>query len=157
LASRSYHAETPEKQGFVIEGADASTSGENGGDTPAPAGETLGALLVKADVAKGQAVAKGCLACHDLTKGGPNKTGPNLWDVVMRAPGSHEGFGYSPAMTAKKGETWTFEALDAFLTNPAKAVPGTKMTFRVGKAGDRANVLAYLRSLSDAPKDFPAP
>ncbi len=60
-------------------------------------------------------------------------------------------------MAAKKGEPWTFEALDAFLTNPAKAVPGTKMVFKIGKPGDRANVLAYLRSLSDAPKEFPAP
>ncbi len=65
--------------------------------------ETLGALLVKADAAKGQAVAKGCVACHDLTKGGPNKTGPNLWDVVMRPHGSHEGYGYSARHGRQEG------------------------------------------------------
>ena len=51
--------------------------------TEAPAG-SLGTLLASADAAKGQAVLKACAACHDFTKGGPNKVGPNLWGIVGR-------------------------------------------------------------------------
>jgi cytochrome c len=156
LSGIIYHADTPEKQGYVIEVAEAGTGGENSG-AEEPAAESLGALLAKADAAAGQKVAKVCLTCHDLAKGGPNKTGPNLWDVVMRAPGTHADYKYSDAMAAKSGEPWTYEALDVFLTNPTKAVPGTKMNQKVAKAGDRANLLAYLATLSDAPKPFPAP
>ena len=156
LSGMIYHAEKPEKQGFIIEVAEAVTGGENGG-TDEPVAESLGAMLAKADAEKGQKVAKGCLSCHDLSKGGPNKVGPNLWDVVMRPRASHPDYQYSEPMASKKGEPWSYEAINVFLTNPAKAVPGTKMNFKVAKAGDRANVLAYLRTLSDAPKDLPAP
>jgi cytochrome c len=57
---------------------------------PVPA-VSLGTLLASADPAKGAATAKACMACHDFTKGGPNKTGPNLFDVVERGIASHEG------------------------------------------------------------------
>lgn len=159
LSGMIYHAEKPEKQGFAIEVAEAGTGGEENGGGESPVAESLGALLAKADPAKGQATAKQCMSCHDFTKGGPNKTGPNLWDVVMRNHGSHEGYGYSEPMLAKKAEPWTFEALDAFITSPKTAVPGTKMASFGGikKPGDRANILAFLRTLSDAPKDLPAP
>lgn len=156
LSGMIYHAEKPEKQGFIIEVAEAGTGGDNGG-TEEPVTESLGAMLAKADAEKGLKVAKGCLSCHDLAKGGPNKVGPNLWDIVLRPRASHPDYKYSEPMASKKGEPWSYEAIDAFLTNPMKAVPGTKMNFKVAKAGDRANVLAYLRSLSDAPKDLPAP
>ena len=72
--------------------------------------------------------------------------------------GAHADFQYSEAMAAKSGEPWTYEALNEFLTAPAKAIPGTKMAFGgVKKAQDRANILAYLATLSDAPVPFPAP
>ena len=156
-----YDAPKPEKPGFAIEVADA-TGGEAAGSTTAggeqaPA-ESLGALLAKADAAKGQATAKACAACHDFTKGGPNKVGPNLWDVVMRPRGEHEGFGYSEGMLAKKGEPWSYEHLDAFLKSPKDFVPGTKMGYAgLKKDAERANVIAYLATLSGAPKPFPAP
>ena len=156
LAGVVYHSENPEKPGFVIEVAEAATGEAAGGE--APAAESLGALLAKADLAKGQAAVKACAACHDFTKGGPNKVGPNLWDVVERPHAAHEGFAYSDGMAAKKGEPWTFEALNAFLKKPTEAVPGTKMAFGgIKKDPERANILAYLASLSDAPKPFPAP
>ncbi len=112
LSGMIYHAEKPEKQGFVIEVAEAGTGGENGGGTEQPAAESLGAMLAKADAEKGLKVAKGCLSCHDLTKGGPNKVGPNLWDVVMRPRASHPDYKYTDQMAAKKGEPWSFEAIE---------------------------------------------
>ena len=114
-------------------------------------------LLASADVAKGEAAHKKCLACHDFTKGGPNKTGPNQWDVVERPIASHEGFAYSDALKAHANEKWTYENIFTFLNNPKAFAPGTKMTLSVKSPTERANILAYLRTLSDSPKPFPAP
>ena len=158
VADTIYHSENPEKPGYVIEVAEAATGGEataGGAEQPAV---PVGTLLATADAAKGQAVAKACVACHDFTKGGANKVGPNLWGLVMRKHGSHPGFAYSPAMTAKSGEDWSYEALNEFIRHPKVAVPGTKMTYGgLKKDADRANLIAYLASLSDAPVPFPAP
>jgi cytochrome c len=61
-------------------------------------------------------------------------------------------------MKARTGQKWTYDNLNAFITNPKVATPGTKMGFAgVKKDQDRANLIAYLASLSDAPKPFPAP
>jgi cytochrome c len=157
LTKAVYHTSKPEKPGFIIEVAEAATGGEAtaGGDTAA---KPLGELLKTADAAKGEATAKACKQCHDVGKGGPNKIGPNLWDVVERPIAAHEGFKYSEGMTAKAAEAknWTYENLNTFLTKPSAYVPKTKMSFGGLKDADRANVLAYLQSLSDAPKPFPA-
>lgn len=152
LSGAIYHADKPEKQGFAIEVAEAAT-GEAGGE--AAAEKPLGELLKAASAEKGAADAKACQACHDLTKGGPNKVGPNLWDLVDRARGTHEGFAYSDSMKSKN-DPWTYENLFAFIDNPKGYVPGTKMAFGgIKSASKRADLLAYLQSLSDSPKPFP--
>lgn len=128
------------------------------GAAPAAAAkeEPLPVLLAKADPAKGEAAAKKCHACHDFTKGGPNKVGPNLWGVVGRPKASHPGFNYSAAMKAKGGD-WTYDDIFQFIHNPKQYVPGTIMAFAgIGSAEERANVLAYLHTLSDNPVPFPA-
>jgi cytochrome c len=155
LGDAIFHHESPsaEKPGFLIETADAQTA-ESGG----AAAVSLGTLLAAADAAKGANEAKACAACHDFTKGGPNKTGPGLWDIVERGVASHEGFTYSPGAAEKASEKWTFENLNAFLSNPKGFIKGTKMAFGgVKNDKKRADLLAYLASLSDAPKPFPAP
>jgi cytochrome c len=150
-----YHAATPEKPGFVIEVAE-TPGGETGGGEVAT--ESLGTLLAKADPAKGQAQAKACLACHVFEKGGANKTGPDLWDVVDRPIASHEGFAYSDSMKEHASDKWTFENLNKFITNPKGFAAKTKMTFGgIKRDQARADLLAYLRTLSDSPKPFPAP
>lgn len=158
LAGSIYHSEPPEKPGYAIEVADAGGGhGEAGGGTEAPA-VSLGTLLASADVKKGESAAKQCAACHDFTKGGPNKTGPNLWGIVGRKHAAHEGFAYSDAMAAKSGDDWTYEALNEFIKSPKEAIPGTKMAFGgVKKDQTRADLLAYLQTLSDNPVPFPAP
>lgn len=131
------------------------------GDTPeAPAAVDIGTLLAAANVGDGQASAKKCQSCHDFTSGGPNKTGPNLYDVVERVVGSHPGFAYSAGMLEHqaKGDTWTYQNLDHFLLSPKTFTPGTKMTFAgIKDDTERANVIAYLSTLSASPKPFPAP
>lgn len=156
LSGIIYDTEIPEKPGYAIEVAEASSTGEAQAATD-PA-VSLGTLLASADATKGTAGAKACAACHDFTKGGPNKVGPNLWDVVDRPIGGHAGFTYSDGMMARAAEKWTYEALDAFLKDPKTATPKTKMAFAgVKKDQARADIIAYLATLSDAPKPFPAP
>jgi cytochrome c len=147
------HAPDHEKPGFLIETAEAT---EAGGD--AAAAVSIGTLLAAADATKGADVAKACAACHDFAKGGPNKTGPGLYELVERPVAAHEGFAYSEGAKAKAAEKWTYDNLNAFLKAPKKFMPGTKMAFGgVGNDKKRADLIAYLASLSDAPKPFPAP
>jgi len=148
-----FHSEAPAQPGYEIAAIAPEGHGGGGGDAPAAAEESALAMLADASVADGEKVAKKCAACHTFEKGGPNKVGPNLWEVVNRKPGVHEGFAYSNAVTEFGGTTnWTFEALDHYLTNPKAALPGNKMSFAgLKKAEDRAAMLAYLRSLSDSP------
>jgi cytochrome c len=123
------------------------------GDGGAPA--EVPAYLGTADVANGEKQFKRrCRACHTNTKDGPNKTGPNLWNIVGREQGAKEGFRYSTGVKALDGH-WGFEELNRFLTRPADYVANTRMAFPgLRKASERADLIAYLRSLSDAPVPF---
>ena len=151
-----YHAPAPAKPGYAIEVTETSKSeGESGGTA---AKVSLGTLLASADPAKGQTIAKACQACHDFTKGGPNKVGPNLWGVVGRPIASHEGFAYSDSLKEHSGENWTFEHLNTFVHDPKSFAPKTKMAFSGVKPDQqRADVLAFLRTLSDSPQPLPPP
>ncbi len=105
--------------------------------------------LSAADVVAGQKVFKKCFTCHTVNAGGPNRVGPNLFDIVGREIGRHEGYRYSSAM-AGLGGTWKVAALDAYLTKPKDFVPGTKMKFSgLKKEQDRINVIAYLATLTE--------
>lgn len=103
------------------------------------------------DVAEGEKVFRKCMACHTVEENGPSRVGPNLHGVVGRTTATMENYAYSDAMKkmGEEGHVWTAEELDTYLENPREAVPGTKMAF-VGlkKPEDRANVIAYLQSLS---------
>lgn len=126
----------------------------------APAGpEPILALLENADIARGEGLSKTCLACHTFNEGGANKIGPNLYNVV-NAPKAHiKQFAYSAVINdmAAKGETWTYQNLNAFLWKPNTYAKGTKMVFPgFRKPQDRADVIAYLRGLSAAPAALPS-
>jgi cytochrome c len=152
VAEGLFAPEAPAVAGYDLPAAEEATAA---GDAPAAPSEPLPVLLASADVAKGQASAKKCASCHTFEKGGANKVGPNLYGVVGRPVASHEGFNFSSAMKAHGGE-WTYEALNEFVHNPKKATPGTIMAF-AGIASDkeRADLLAYLRTLSDNPVPLP--
>jgi cytochrome c len=121
----------------------------------APAPESAPAPVAAADPKKGEASARKCAPCHSFDPDGKAKVGPNLWGVVGRAVASVPDYKYSEAMVAFSqggAKLWTLEELDPYLLDPRKHVPGTKMAFPgLKKDDDRANVLAYLASLSIAP------
>jgi cytochrome c len=122
---------------------------------PPPAAVPIGVLLAKADPAAGQKSSSKCTSCHDFSEGGPNKIGPNLYGVLGREKGKHQGFTYSSAFGKLSG-AWTYEDLDAYLKKPAAYAPGTKMSFAgLSKDEERANVIAYLRTLSKNPPPLP--
>ena len=123
---------------------------------PAPTGpEPVLALLANADVAAGQKVAKKCTACHVFDKGGQNKVGPALWNIVNAQKGQIDGYAYSEAL-AGFGGAWDYVALNAFLYKPKAYIAGTKMNFAgLKKPADRANLIAYLRSQADQPAALP--
>lgn len=118
----------------------------------------LGVLLASANADQGATAARKCQSCHNFEQGAGNKQGPVLYDVVGRIIGSVEGFNYSEIMASHReaGDTWTYAALDAFLLSPSDYMPGTKMNFAgVRSDEERANILAYLGSLSESPEPFP--
>jgi cytochrome c len=108
-------------------------------------------LLAKASVSNGANLIKKCAICHDFTKGGPNRIGPNMWNIVNNKKAHRDDFTYSKAL-AEKGGTWTYEDLYHMINKPTAFIPGTKMNF-VGfkKPQDVADVIAYLKTLSDNP------
>lgn len=124
----------------------------------APAAELppIGPLLAKANVEAGKALyMKQCFTCHTIDKGGANKVGPNQWGIVGRKKASHEGFSYSSALQAKGG-VWTYEDIDHMIFKPQAFVRGTKMAFAgMPKEQERADLIAYLRTMADTPEPLP--
>ena len=147
----------PLKPGYVVQGVPAASSGAGPSQ---PAEEPLpdfGTVLAKADVAKGQQVSQRCQQCHDLSKGGPDKIGPNLWGIIGRPRASRSSFSYSSAMSSSHAP-WTFEQLFRYLKSPQAVVPGTKMSFAgLPSAQDRIDLIAWLRTQSDSPVPIPPP
>jgi cytochrome c len=162
LSNELFQFHPAAKMGYAIQPA-----AEAGGGEAAPVELPIdwGTELPKADVNAGKQVATKCQSCHNFDPGGPNQTGPNLYGVLGRQPGTHPGFAYSQGMLdfGKKQPVWDYEHINEFVTAPQKYIDGTKMTF-VGlkQRQDRINVIAYLHTLGSnlpipAPKPAAAP
>ncbi|QQR36071.1 cytochrome c family protein [Devosia oryziradicis] len=157
VAEAIYHPIEGRGPGYALPEPEAT---EGGGEVAAAEPEVpLGVLLASASAERGATAVKKCAGCHNFGEGEGNKQGPLLYGVVGRLEGSHEGFAYSDGMMAHNaaGDTWTYENLNHFLTKPSDYVPGTKMNFAgVRTAEERADILAYLQTLSADPVPFPA-
>ena len=150
-----FASHSPDPPGFKVVVED----GDSGDDKDVADGEedkpTLAQLLASADVGRGERQFNKCKSCHTSEKGGASKIGPPMWDVVDRPLAAVAGFNYSTALK-DKGGNWTYELLDCFIKNPKKCTPGTKMAYAGLKRDDqRADLIVYLRSLSDDPKPLP--
>ncbi|HEX3919904.1 MAG TPA: cytochrome c family protein [Caulobacteraceae bacterium] len=160
LSSELFKKSPPTKAGYLIAVQDTSEAGAAPADVP----PDWGTVLPKADISAGQAITAKCASCHQFDAGDTPSTGPGLYGVVGRPPGTQAKYvaapGYDSAMQdfAKTHTAWTYDLLYQFLKAPGQFMPGTKMTF-VGlpEAKDRINVIAYLRSNGSPNYPIPAP
>jgi cytochrome c len=160
LASQAiYSSPPPVKPAYVVPGV-VAVAGPAEATATAAAAETMpdfASAIPMANAMNGAMIAERCGPCHDWTKGGPNKIGPNLYGVVGRPRATHPGFDFSSAMKAKTG-SWTYADLFTFLKQPQLFVPGTKMSFGgLPRAQDRLDVIAFLRMQADMPAPLPPP
>jgi cytochrome c len=119
----------------------------------------IGVLLANASVDRGASAVRKCQSCHSFGEGEANKQGPNLYHIVGASKAHMDGFAYSDILLQQKaeGQVWSYENLNAFLENPKAYAPGTKMNFAgVRSPEERADILAYLQTLSSDPVPFPA-
>lgn len=158
LSDSLFHSPAPEQAGFAIEAAEGSAPAAGGG-APEKEEVSIATLLQSADAERGQNVFKRCAACHTNEKGGANKVGPNLYNIVNRPAASIDGFGYSAAMKefAADGNKWDFDHLNKFLTSPKGFIKGTSMGFAGDKKdNERADLIAFLATLADTPVPMPS-
>jgi cytochrome c len=142
----------PAKPGFDIVVPEKAVAGDV---KPAEPEIPIVQLLAAADLKRGENSSKKCVACHTFQKNGPNLVGPNLWGIVNRQKASTAGYNYSAPMKGKGGN-WSIDDLNHYLQNPRGMVPGTAMNFPgLPKGTERADVIAYLNSLSDNPAPLP--
>jgi cytochrome c len=98
----------------------------------------------QADAEEGKAQAQICRACHTLEAGGVHTIGPNLHGMFGRRAGAVDGFAYSQVLGGADF-VWTPRALDAWLAQPGRFLPGNLMSFPgVADAADRDALVAYL-------------
>jgi len=154
IADITFQVEKPKNPGYKVESQVQLTS-----STP-EASEVVEkidivALMAQGDVTDGEKIFKKCAACHSINKGGKNKIGPALYNVVGRKVGGVADYKYSKAL-ASYGKEWSFEELNGFLIKPATYLKGTKMSYAgLRKETDRASVIKYLNKNSDNPKLLP--
>ena len=154
LSGIVFHVEKPKVPGYIVEVS--QVAGSSNTETKAVEEKIdISALMAMGDAVSGEKVFKKCAACHSIAKGGKNKIGPALYNVVGRKVGNISDYKYSKALAAYEKE-WTFEELNGFLIKPAKWVKGTKMAYAgLRKEKDRASVIKYLNKNSDNPLPLP--
>ena len=154
IADGVFHVKKPKIPGYQVEVESQLTSGTS--QTVEVIEKTdIAAVMALGDIASGEKIFKKCAACHSINKGGKNKIGPALYNVVGRAVGGVDDYKYSKAL-ASYGKVWTFEELNGFLTKPSSYLKGTKMSYAgLRKEKDRASVIKYLNQNNDSPKQLP--
>jgi len=154
IADGVFHVKKPKNPGYQVDveiqlASDASLA------TETVVKIDINSIMALGDIASGEKIFKKCASCHSINKGGKNKIGPALYNVVGRAVGGVSDYKYSKAL-ASYGKEWTFEELNGFLKKPSSYLKGTKMSYAgLRKEKDRASIIKYLNQNSDSPKLLP--
>ena len=151
ISNLVYHVEKPNKSAYKVEVVKVSSSK----DSSATEAVDISDLLVMGTAEHGQKVFKKCSACHSVKKGGKNKIGPALYNVLGRNMAALEDYKYSKALIAF-GKSWTFDQMNRFLIKPQAYIKGTKMAFAgLKKEKDRASIILFMNQNSDNPLPLP--
>tara|TARA_B100001142_G_scaffold307796_2_gene338753 strand:- start:264 stop:806 length:543 start_codon:yes stop_codon:yes gene_type:complete len=150
-----FHVEKPKTQGYVVETEQVASNLSSDDAKVVEEKVDIAALMSLGDAVSGEKIFKKCAACHSINKGGKNKIGPALYNVVGRKVGGVSDYKYSKALATYE-RNWTFEELNGFLLKPAKWIKGTKMAYAgLRKEKDRASIIKYLNQNSDNPQPLP--
>ena len=153
LSNIIFYVEKPKTPGYAVEVEQALSSSTS--EIKEEEKVNIAALMALGDVSSGEKIFKKCAACHSIVKGGANKIGPALYNVVGSKIGGVSDYKYSKALV-DYGKDWNFEELNGFLIKPAKWIKGTKMAYAgLRKEKDRASVIKYLNQNSDNPLPLP--
>ena len=154
IADGVFHVKKPKNPGYQVE-IESQLVSETSQITEAVEKIDINSVMALGDIASGEKIFKKCAACHSINKGGKNKIGPALYNVVGRKVGGVDDYKYSKTLASYNKE-WTFEELNGFLTKPSSYLKGTKMSYAgLRKEKDRASVIKYLNQNSDSPKLLP--
>ena len=154
ISDAVFHVKKPKNPGYRVE-VESQLASTTSQSTNIIETIDIAAIMALGDVASGEKIFKKCAACHSVNKGGKNKIGPALYNVVGRAVGGVVDYKYSKTLASYNKE-WTFEELNGFLTKPSSYLKGTKMSYAgLRKEKDRASVIKYLNQNSDNPKLLP--
>ena len=154
IADSVFHVKKPKNAGYQVEIESKLAS------SVSQVAETVEkidimAIMTQGNIVSGEKIFKKCAACHSINKGGKNKIGPALYNVVGRAVGGVDDYKYSKTL-ASYSKDWTFEELNGFLTKPSSYLKGTKMSYAgLRKEKDRASIIKYLNQNGDTPKKLP--
>jgi len=154
IADSVFHVKKPKNAGYQVEiESDLASSVSQVAETVEKI--DIMAIMTQGNIVSGEKIFKKCAACHSINKGGKNKIGPALYNVVGRAVGGVDDYKYSKTL-ASYGKEWTFEELNGFLTKPSSYLKGTKMSYAgLRKEKDRASIIKYLNQNGDNPKLLP--
>ena len=154
LSNIIFYVEKPKTPGYAVEVEQAVDSSAST-NLIVEKKVNIEDLMAMWDITAGEKIFKKCAACHSINKGGKNKIGPALYNVVGRQVGAVNDYKYSKALAGYE-KNWTFEELNGYLIKPAKWIKGTKMAFAgLRKEKDRASVIKYLNQNSDKPLPLP--
>jgi len=154
IADGIFYVKKPKNPGYQVEIESQLTSSTSQADEAIEKID-IATIMALGDAVSGEKIFKKCAACHSINKGGKNKIGPALYNVVGRTVGGVDDYKYSKTL-ASYGKKWTFDELNGFLTKPSSYLKGTKMSYAgLRKEKDRASIIKYLNQNSDSPKLLP--
>ena len=124
ISETIFYVKKPEKPGYEVEVVTASTTSKSSVTEIVD----ISKLMSMGDLEHVKKVFKKCAACHSINKGGNNKIGPKLWNVMFRPVGAVSDYKYSKALANYKNE-WSWEEMNGFLIKPSKWIANNKMGF----------------------------